>query len=71
MTAANDETGPPISRRKRFLFGIFLSGFVIVAASVAAEFLLRVLPIPGITYHTFYYDEVTGQRYYPKREARS
>jgi len=64
MTAAHNETGPPISRRKRLSFGVFLVGFVIVATFMIAETLLRVLPIPGITYHTFYYDELTGQRYY-------
>ncbi len=37
------------------VFGLFL-----------AELLLRVIPIPGVAYHTFYYDEVTGGKLYPK-----
>lgn len=50
--------------RRAAFFGIVLSLAVIVAF-VVAEAVLRAAPIPGITYHTFYYDELTGQRYYP------
>ena len=30
-----------------------------------AELALRILPIPGITYHSYYFDELTGERFYP------
>jgi hypothetical protein len=29
------------------------------------ELFLRVVPIPGVSFHTFYYDENTGGRHYP------
>ena len=37
----------------------------IVFAGVGAELILRAANLPGITYHTFQYDDVTGQRFYP------
>jgi hypothetical protein len=36
-----------------------------VIALVVAEIILRAFPIPGITYHSFYYDAETGGKYYP------
>jgi hypothetical protein len=42
-----------------------LAGVALVVAGVFAEVVLRVADIPGITYHTFQYDDVTGQRFYP------
>ncbi|MCI0450865.1 MAG: hypothetical protein L0Z51_00575 [Candidatus Latescibacteria bacterium] len=54
---------PP--RRRRFAAYTVLVGAALVLACVIAEIVLTVAPIPGITYHTFYYDDVTGQRFYP------
>jgi hypothetical protein len=36
-----------------------------LVAGLAAELILRVAHLPGITYHTFQYDDLTGQRFYP------
>jgi hypothetical protein len=36
-----------------------------VVALVIAEVVLRLVPIPGITYHSFYFDPVTSGKYYP------
>lgn len=60
---SDDPTRTPVTRR--ILFTIVL---VTVAGTVAvgvAELVLRVLPIPGINFNTFYYDELTGEHYYP------
>jgi hypothetical protein len=51
--------------RSRWFAGIALLTGALVFAAVLAEIVLRVARIPGITYHTFQYDEVTGQRFYP------
>jgi hypothetical protein len=54
-----------MSPRKKILFTallIVVSGFL---AFFAAEVILRVAPIPGIGYHTTYYDELTGGNLYP------
>jgi hypothetical protein len=56
---------PALSRGKKIVFfGVLLvlSG---VAALLAAEVVLRLVPIPGISYHSFYFDRVTGGHYYP------
>jgi len=42
-----------------------LIGAALVVAAVLAEVALRAAKLPGITYHTFQYDDVTGQRFYP------
>jgi hypothetical protein len=42
-----------------------MAGFSAVAALVIAEVALRLVPIPGITFHSFYYDPVTGGKNYP------
>lgn len=34
-------------------------------ALAAAELFLRIVPVPGIGFHSFLYDDVTGQRFYP------
>jgi hypothetical protein len=34
-------------------------------ALLAGEAILRLVPIPGISFHSFYYDPVTGGKYYP------
>ena len=51
--------------RRTILLGAIALGIAAVAAAGIAEFALRILPIPGVTYHSFYFDEVTGQRFYP------
>jgi hypothetical protein len=42
-----------------------LVGFAGLAALGIAEVVLRLVPIPGIAYHSFYYDPVTGGKFYP------
>jgi hypothetical protein len=54
-----------LSRRKRALFVLALLAFSAVIALVAAEIVLRLFPIPGITYHSFAYDPITGGKRYP------
>lgn len=53
------------TRRRRISFTLILLVFGLLAAGVVAELVLRIAPIPGITFHTFYFDELTGQRFYP------
>ena len=52
-------------RLRRLAAYAALVAVALVIACVLAELVLRVAPIPGINYHTFYYDDVTGQRFYP------
>lgn len=61
--AENGDTMKPTG--KNFIFIIILIGIACLAALGIAEIVLRVVPIPGISYHTYYYDTSTGQRYYP------
>ncbi len=56
---------PRPTRLRRLVAYTALVGIALVVACVLAEIVLRVAPIPGITYHTFYYDDLTGQRFYP------
>jgi hypothetical protein len=58
-------TRPPLSPAKRVLFGLVLLSLSGVIALALGEVILRVAAIPGITYHTFYYDPVTGGKLYP------
>lgn len=53
------------ARGRRLLSGLLLTGGALVVAAVLAEVALRAARLPGITYHTFQYDDVTGQRFYP------
>ncbi len=50
---------------KRFLFYAILAAGTIIAGLAAAEAVLRIVPVPGIGFHTFYYDDLTGGRFYP------
>ncbi|HEX6791431.1 MAG TPA: SGNH/GDSL hydrolase family protein [Candidatus Krumholzibacteria bacterium] len=52
-------------RRKRI--GLYLAMLVVagVVALGLAELALRLFPIPGIIFHNFYYDELTGSRFVP------
>jgi hypothetical protein len=36
-----------------------------LVALLLGEVLLRLVPIPGVTYHSFYYDAMTGGKYVP------
>lgn len=54
-----------VSRGRRIVFSVILVAVGFLVAGVLAEVALRVFPVPGITFHTFYFDEVTGQRFYP------
>ena len=36
-----------------------------VVALVLAEVVLRLVPIPGVIYHSFYFDPITSGKYYP------
>jgi hypothetical protein len=50
---------------KRFaLFAAMLAVSGVIAL-ILAEIALRLFPIPGIIFHNFYYDPVTGGKYYP------
>jgi hypothetical protein len=50
--------------RRILAYGALLA-FAGLAALGIAEVVLRLVPIPGITYHSFYFDPVTGGKYYP------
>jgi hypothetical protein len=50
---------------RRILLNLTLLVSSGVVALVLAEVVLRIVPIPGITYHSFYYDAETGGKYYP------
>ncbi len=50
--------------RRIAAYGALLA-FAGVAALGIAEVILRLVPIPGITYHSFYFDPVTGGKHYP------
>lgn len=54
------------SRSRRFARYTALLAFGSVIALVVGEAVLRLVPIPGITYHSYYYDAVTGGKYYPR-----
>lgn len=51
--------------RKKIIFIAVLVTVSGLLAFFAAELILRVAPIPGIGYHTTYYDELTGGHLYP------
>lgn len=55
--------------RKKLVLWVVVPAVSLFFAALLAEGLLRLLPIPGISYHTFYYDDVTGARYYPGSTA--
>jgi hypothetical protein len=54
-----------MSRAGRLAATAVLLAGAVAAAGGIAELVLRVAKIPGITYHTFQYDDLTGQHYYP------
>lgn len=63
MPTTKSPSKPP--RRKRialFTAMLLVSG---VVALVLAEIALRLFPVPGITFHNYYYDSVTGAKYFP------
>ncbi|MFQ5512554.1 MAG: SGNH/GDSL hydrolase family protein [Candidatus Krumholzibacteriia bacterium] len=54
-----------MSARKKALFSLAALAAAFIAAAVLAEIILRVVPLPGVVYNTFYYDELTGGHFYP------
>jgi hypothetical protein len=50
--------------RRLALYGVTLAVSGLVAL-ILAEIALRLFPIPGIIFHNYYYDPVTGGKYYP------
>jgi hypothetical protein len=54
-----------LSARKKTAFAVLLLFVICVVGLGVAEIVLRIVPIPGISYHTYRYDELTGQRFYP------
>ena len=57
-------TTPP---RRKPRIGLY-AGMLAVSGLIAlglAEIALRLFPIPGIIFHNYYYDPVTGGKYYP------
>ncbi|MEE9271590.1 MAG: SGNH/GDSL hydrolase family protein [Candidatus Krumholzibacteria bacterium] len=50
---------------KKALFTLAVVAAAFLAAAGIAEGLLRVIPVPGVGYNTFYYDELTGGHFYP------
>ncbi len=56
---------PQPGRCKNFLVALLITGVSGVAALVVAEIFLRIVPVPGISYHSYYYNPVTGGRYHP------
>jgi hypothetical protein len=63
MKSKPKATPPPRKRR----IGLYLAMLAIsgIVALGLAEIALRLFPIPGITFHNYYYDEVTGGKFYP------
>lgn len=56
---------PRSSFARRLVAVVALIAFGGIVALLLAEAVLRLVPIPGITYHSFYFDPVTGGTYYP------
>jgi hypothetical protein len=60
-----DATSSPPSRARQVALFFVMVCVTAAAALLVAEVILRVTSIPGISYHAFYYDSVTGGRNYP------
>lgn len=56
---------PKTPGAKRFVLFAAMLAVSGVIALVLAEIALRLFPIPGIIFHNYYYDPVTGGKYYP------
>ncbi len=63
ISAAERSTKVPL--RRKILISILLICISGILALSAAEVILRLIHIPGIGYHTFYYDDLTGGNFYP------
>jgi hypothetical protein len=66
MPTKSPSSTPRGKRIAFFLVMLLVSGLV---ACGIAEFALRLFPVPGIIFHNYYYDEVTGGKYYPNSTA--
>lgn len=64
MTRTAPAPATPSRTRRVFLFTA-MAAVSACAALLIAEVILRVARIPGISYHAFYYDPVTGGHNYP------
>lgn len=65
MKSDSPRSRPRSSFARRFVAIVALVAFGGIVALFLAEAVLRLVPIPGITYHSFYFDPVTGGTYYP------
>lgn len=65
MKSEPSRSRPRSSFARRLVAVVALVAFGGIVALVLAEAFLRLVPIPGITYHSFYFDSVTGGTYYP------
>lgn len=63
--AASTPSQKKLTRRKKIVFSLIVAGIAAVLAFGVAEVFLRVVPIPGAVFHNFYYDDLTGGRFYP------
>ncbi len=50
---------------RRIVIAVALIAFAGIVALGIAEVVLRLVPIPGISYHSYYYDPITGGKFYP------
>jgi hypothetical protein len=64
-TATSHPSATKLSLRKKLSFSLIVAGIVVVVAFGVAELFLRIVPVPGVNFHNFYYDDLTGCRYYP------
>jgi hypothetical protein len=53
------------SFRKKLQLSLIVAGICGVLLFGIGELFLRLVPVPGVAFHTFYYDENTGGRHYP------
>ena len=65
FVSASPAKNETLGRRKKLFFVVITAVVVVVLAFGAAETILRLVPIPGVAFHNFYYDDLTGCRYYP------
>jgi len=54
---------------KRLLFAGLLIAVSLGGAAIVAEVLLRLIPIPGVAYDSYYFDARTGGKHYPRTTA--
>ncbi len=62
---SHQDLGQSLTRRKKFLFFVITVTLSVILALVLGEVILQVVFIPGIGYHSYYYDDLTGGRHFP------